>query len=91
MTEEVVGVFVSGYQIFRAIKLDEEGEDISRASKFGYKLIGPEEQIFYLMRVTGHPYLLIAMDIKNRVQAPVFSKIVFSDKNNELKIVEKRG
>ena len=86
MSEVPCGVFVSGYQLFRAIKLDEDGDDQALATKFGYKLVGPGNAEYYLMRVNGHPHLLIAMDLKRRIQAPPFKAVVFSDEGTELRI-----
>ena len=83
IAEEVVTVFVSGYQIFRAIRLDEDAEDQSESVKFGYRLIGPQGQEYYLMRVTTRPEILVAMDMEKKVKAPPFAKRVFTDKGPE--------
>jgi len=85
MVNEIAGVFVSGYQIFQAIKLDDVDEN---KNKFGYKLLGPDNQEFHLMRVNEHPHLLIAMDMKKRIQPLAFSGTVFTDKDGTLKKVE---
>lgn len=86
MVTKIAGVFVSGYQIFQAIKLDET--ESKGKNKFGYKLIGPDNQEYYLMRVNEHPHLLIVMDMKKRIQPKIFSGTVFTDKDGTLKKVE---
>lgn len=86
MTKEIAGVFISGYQIFQAIKLDET--ESKEKNKFGYKLVGPDNQEYYLMRITEHPHLMIVMDMKKRIQPLAFSGTVFTDKDGILKKVE---
>lgn len=84
MVKEVAGVFVSGYQIFQAIKIDEVDK---KKNQFGYKLIGPDNQEYHLMRVNEHPHLLIVMDMKKRVTPENFKGTVFTDKDGTLKKV----
>lgn len=86
MTMKVAGVFSSGYQIFRAYRLDEEHKEQSKGTKFGYRLVGPHSQEYHLMRVNGRPHLLIAMDMKKRTQPLQFNKVVFTDKDDDLRI-----
>jgi hypothetical protein len=83
MVEEVAGVFAVDMQIFRAIKLDGD-------SKFGYKVIGPEDQEFHLMRVHDKPHLMIALDRRRRTQPPSFKGLVFSDEENDFQIMQAR-
>jgi len=90
MDEQPAGVFVSGMQIFRAIKLDEEAAGQSYSTKFGYKLIGPNDQEFHLMRVMDRPHLLIAMDMRRRIQPPIFKGTIFTDVEKELKVATSR-
>jgi hypothetical protein len=90
MDGQPAGVFVSGMQIFRAIKLDEDAPDQPDATKFGYKLIGPQGQEYHLMRVFDRPHLLIALDMKRRIQAPTFKGTLFTDTESELKIATAR-
>lgn len=86
MIGEPVATFTSGYQVFRACKLDEQNTNQSVLTKFGYKLIGPGGKEFYLMRTYGKSHLMIAMDMKKRVQPPEFKGVVFSDEDTELVI-----
>lgn len=81
--EQVAAVFVSGYQIFRAIRLDESADEQPQSVKFGYKLIGPRGQEYYLMRVTTRPEIMLAMDMNKKIKAPEFAKRVFTDKGPE--------
>ena len=90
MDEQVVGVFVSGMQIFRAIKLDEDAPDQPDATKFGYRLVGPRGQEYYLMRVNGQPHMMLAMDMKRRIKAPAFGSTIFTDAEKELKVATAR-
>lgn len=85
MTEEPVGVFASGYQIFRACKFNKEVED---APRYDYRLIGPNKQEFYLMRVPTQLHIMVAMDLENRQIALPFRGTYFSDQNNELVIAK---
>lgn len=86
MDVPIAGVFVSGMQIFRAIKLEEEADDQPGIVKFGYRLIGPRDQEYYLMRVQGNPHLMIAMDMRRRIAAPTFKGTIFTDVEQELKV-----
>lgn len=79
MPTEVAAVFVSGFQIFRAIRLDENSDEQSEAVKFGYKLIGPDNQVYHLMRTQSRPEIMLAMDMTKMVKAPPFVNRVFTD------------
>ena len=86
MSSEPVAAFASGYQIFRAYRLDEKTTHKSNLAKFGYKLVGPGGKEFYLMRANGKPTLMVAIDMKRRVQPTEFKGVVFSDEDTELVI-----
>lgn len=90
MIEKPVGVFVSGYQIFRAYKLDESGDDQPNNTKYGYRLVGPRKQEFFLARVSSKPHILLAFDLEKRIIAEPFKGSFFSDQNTEL-VIAKQG
>ena len=74
-----------GYQIFQIHKSDKSS--ISGKRKFPYKLVGPGNQEFYLLRLNPRPHLLIAYDEKTESTETPFKEHLFSDEGGRLNIV----
>ena len=88
MNDITCGVFVSGYQIFRAHKLSQDGKT-AQVGAFAYVLIGPQDQKYYLMRASDRSKMMVAFDKEQRVIASAFKGVCFIEDGTEIKIVEK--
>jgi len=84
--EESMGCINVGYQIFQIHKSDKSS--ISGKHKFPYKLVGPDSQEFYLLRINPRPHLLIVYDEKTESTETPFKEYLFSDEAGTLSVVK---
>lgn len=80
---EPVGILPIGMTAYRIYKLQEDHEDQSLTVKYGYRLLGPKSQSFYLMRNLNDLSLMFALD-KTGVPAAEFKEVWFTDKTGAL-------
>lgn len=82
---EPVGILSIGMTVYRIYKLNEDHDDQALTVKYGYRLFGPKNQSFYLMRNLNDMSLMFAIDSEGH-PADTFKNTWFTDKGGQLKI-----
>lgn len=82
---EPVGILSIGLTVYRIYKLDEDHDDQALTVKYGYRLFGPKNQSFYLMRNLNAKSLMFAIDSEGH-PSDTFKNVWFTDVDGQLKI-----